>query len=93
MGTLVFVKEPPKGFHWKIEIDGRKFDTEDELLQFARTVLRGNASWTKTNFSGRGSARGGIHSSRKKHFTDGYWMYTFWFTRKADAALFKLMSV
>lgn len=91
MGTLSLVKEPPKGLHWKVQVDGRNVESEEELLERVRSGSRGKAFYFKTNFrdtSIRGMAR--ISSSRKKHFTDGYWVYTFWFVRKSDAAIFKL---
>jgi hypothetical protein len=91
MGTLVSVIEPPKGLHWKVQVDGRDFDSEEEIMEAARNVLRGKACFMKTNF--RDPKKGAKYApSRQKHFKDGYWVYTFWFTRMRDAALFKLMS-
>jgi len=89
---IQYTVEPPKNIHWKIEVDGRNFETEEEIFNLVKNITRGTVYYSKTNF-GETKARIAIHPSRKKNFNDGYWVYSFWFPRKKDAALFKLMAV
>jgi hypothetical protein len=90
VGTLVSVNIPPKGLHWKVEVDGRTIEDESELLDSVRATAKKPAYFMRTNFRAKNSRS--HERVRKKHFTDGYYMYTFWFERKADAALFKLFN-
>ena len=91
MGNLVLIHSPPRKRLWKIEIDGRKFETEDEIISQIRMVLKGNAWYMKTQFRDPKTRTGWCAPSRQKHFADGYWVYTVWFDKKNDAALFKLI--
>jgi hypothetical protein len=88
VGKLILVKEAPKGLHWKLEVDGREFEDEESLLDSVRSMIRGKVYFYRTNFG-----KSYFAPSRKKHFKDGYWVYTFWFARKADAALAKLVGL
>ncbi len=91
MPAITLVKEPPKGLQWKVEVDGRNYETEEEIFDILRNISRGDVNYFKTNF--QDERRRITHAPlRKKHFKDGYWMYTFWFTKKRDAALFRLMT-
>jgi len=90
MPTLALVKGPPKGRHWKVEVDGRNFETEAELLESVRTNSRGNVVYMKTNFKDPKNYR--HYPSRQRNFRDGYFVYTFWFVRMQDAAMMKLMA-
>ena len=90
MTTLCMVKSPPPRLHFRVDIDGRGSDSEEELLDFVRANSRGAVYWMKTNFS-EGRARNG--GSRRRKWRDGYFVYTFWFARKADAALVKIMRM
>lgn len=87
---LQYVTDPPKKLHWKIEVDSRNFESEEEIFNLVKDISRGTVYYNRTNFL---DGHGGIVPSRKKHFDDGYWIYSFWFSRKKDAALFKLMAV
>lgn len=91
MGKLTLTKEPPRGLYWKIEVDGRTINSEEEFLESIRSGAKGNAIYARTNFR---DSKGGRHyyPSRQRNFTDGYWVYTIWFKRKADAALFRLFN-
>ena len=89
--TLSLVQCAPKKLHWKVEIDGRDSESEEELLDFVRANSRGAVYWMKTNFSDTGKTH--ACASRKRNFRDGYNVYTFWFARKADAALVKIMRM
>ena len=91
MGTLTLVKEPPKGRHWKVEVDGRTVEDENELLDWVRNQSRGKAYYFRTNFRDK-TGHAYSRPVRQKHFKDGYWMYTFWFVRQNDAALMKLLT-
>lgn len=75
--------------NWKVDVDGRNIESEDELLEWVRTTSKGDAYYTRTDFKRPGSYLQGKWGHQKK-WPDTYWWYTFWFTRKADAALFKL---
>ena len=88
--TLFRSLAAPKKLHWKIEVDGRGFENEEAIFDLVKNVARGKVLYNKTNFGDTG--RTYVASSRKKHFSDGYWVYSFWFSRKTDAALFKLMA-
>jgi hypothetical protein len=89
MGKLILVHEPPKGRHWKVEVDGRNVEDEAELFDLVRGIVRAKSYYYRTNFGGKNFS---YARSRQRHFRDGYWVYTFWFTRMAEAALFKLMA-
>ena len=66
-------------------------DTEqsrlDDIILWARENLKGTLWWRKTQFRDPHTGYT-IVNIRKKHFSDGYWVYTFWFSKKSDAALF-----
>ncbi len=88
MAHLARVNSPPKGLYWKIEVDGRNIEDEASLLQYVRELITSNAFYYKTNFKDKGHRHA---SFRQKNFTDGYWVFTFWFKKQTDAALMKLM--
>jgi len=89
---LQYTIDPPKKLHWKIEVDSRNFDSEEAIFDLVKDITRGTVYYNRTNF-GETKTRISVHPSRKKNFNDGYWVYSFWFPRKKDAALFKLMAV
>jgi hypothetical protein len=91
MSSVTFTKTPPKGRFWKVEVDGRKFETEEELIDSVRTNSRGNVFFSKTKFKDAKGSRQ-HYPSRQRNFSDGYFQYTFWFARMQDAAMFKLLS-
>ena len=89
---IQYTNDPPKKLHWKIEVDGRNFSSEEEILDVVRNVVgQGTVFYNRINFGERGKTL--VSSCKKKNFTDGYWVYCFWFPRKKDAALFKLLTM
>ncbi len=91
MGTINHVSEPPKKFLWKVEIDGRNFANEEEIIEAIKMVLRGDAWYLKTQFRDPKKDPWNVSKFKRNH-AGGYWFYTVWFNRKNDAALFKLMN-
>jgi hypothetical protein len=70
----------------------RKIDDEKiiPIMAWMADNLKGNVWWEKTQFRDFTNGRTPTCHNRKRHFNDGYWVYNFWFSRKADAALFKI---
>lgn len=86
---IVKTTATPKKAVSKIEINDTENTPVSEIMEWANGNILGTLWWTKTQF--RDPKTGSSHASvRKKHFTDGYYVYTFWFSRKADAAKFIL---
>ena len=83
------VPERPKSRVWEIQIDGRKFEDEDQLFARITPMVRGQAYYMKTQFADQTVRR--ISHNRQKNFKGGYFMYTFWFKSEKDAAIVKLM--
>jgi hypothetical protein len=90
MGKLTSTNAPPRGLYWKIEVDGRTLDSEEEFFDSIRNMAKGDAMYMKTNF--RDKIGRNYYPVRQRNFKDGYWMYTIWFKRKTDAALFRLFN-
>ena len=61
-----------------------------DILAWASVNLRGTLWWSETQFRDPNHPRSRYTSydCRQKHFDDGYLVYQFWFSRKADAAMF-----
>lgn len=59
----------------------------EDIMEWARQNVKGTLWWRQTRFR---DPRTGHYTAniRQKHFNDGYLVYTFWFSRKSDAALF-----
>lgn len=88
MGKLVLVHSPPQKRMWKVVIDDRTLDAED-LLDWIRTSCSGDCVYTATRFADQTTRKHAV-SNRKRNFDDGYLQYTFWFAKKADAALCRM---
>ena len=89
MGILVHVHTPPRKQVWKVIVDGRNAGGESELLDWLRGNASGDVCWTKAQFADKASKKYCV-PNRKRNFTDGYWQYTIWFAKKADAALCRM---
>ena len=88
MGTLVLVQTPPQKLLWKVVVDGRNIDSEQELLDWIRNSCSGACHYTVTRFADHTVKR--VVHNRTKNFTGGYLQYAFWFAKKGDAALCRM---
>ena len=90
MGKLAFVQTAPKSRTWKIEIDGRTVEDEQEMLDWVRNSCKGHVSYYRTDFQMPKAVTQAKWGQQLKFRRNGYWVYTFWFEKKKDATLFKL---
>lgn len=86
---LTRVNIRPKQPTWEVEIDGRKYETEDELLEKVQKMVRRKVFYRRTEF---GSMAGKVYPARQRHFKTGYYLYTFWFTSPNDATIVKMLT-
>jgi hypothetical protein len=87
--SIVQVTVVPKKSVAKIEF--READTKvDTVFEWLKDNSRSNIWWTVAQFRDRATSRTVVHN-RQRHFKDGYYVYTFFFASKKDAALFTLI--
>ena len=89
MGTLSFVKSKPPKETWAVLVDGRWIE-ENEVLNWIRASCSGDCYYTHTRFAKPNAPK--RVGNRVKRIPDQYCylQYTFWFSKKADAALCRM---
>lgn len=87
---VILTRRVPQKAVARAEVRGSEDATLADMLAWAESHLRGTLWWSQTQFRDPRTSRAVCLDSRKRHFADGYWVYRFWFSRKADAALFLL---
>ena len=90
MARIEKVSAPPKGGRWKIVLDQTEGASLAEILLWASGSVRGSMWWDRTEFRDRKKPYARAASTRQVHFGDTSPELTFWFSKKADAALFSL---
>jgi hypothetical protein len=74
----------------KAEVRDSEETRLEALHEWARDNLRGTLWWRATQFRDPKDPRMQLNS-RQRRFAGGYLVYTFWFSRKADAAKFIML--
>jgi len=91
-GRICKVQSAPRGGRWTMKLDGAVSPPIADILAWAAKSVRGRMFWSETRF------RNPNHQNHRwgsapfqRHFKDETPHYQFWFTKRSDAALFKLM--
>ena len=88
MANIERVYAVPQKGRWRMDIDMRDSKSErDEMIEWCRDNCRGTVFWNETQFAEKGHK---MYSFRKRHFDDGYYVVSFWFTHAVSAAKFRL---
>ena len=86
--SLQYVTHAPRRECSLSSVSDQQVDIE-KVMEWLGDCTKGTVWWTKTNFRSPGPAPCFVNN-RKRNFHDGYWLYSFWFSHKADAAMFRL---
>ncbi len=87
----ILVTHIPKGSVATSKVRDSETTRLADIMTWASENLRGTLWWSETKFrdiKSNGSVYYNCYDSRQKHFKDDYKLYQFWFSRKADAAMF-----
>lgn len=91
MFKFVRVFRPPKNARWSCTVRATPEITVERMRCWLHMHARGVVYWDRIRLRDPPKRRSGVcHNVRQRHFKDEYWLMRFWFSRKVDAAVFRL---